>query len=108
MAGLHLACYTQIKYEFHFKCLCDAALIQLEMAVVMRGRGDRTKRKGRSTVETVDEIHAVHDTLLTERLSASRELFFGRLEISRTVPQTSSGWAARIFAKVRRTAVWIS
>ena len=42
--------------------------------------GDRTKRKGRSTVETVDEIHAVHDTLLTERLSASRELFFGRLE----------------------------
>ncbi len=51
MAGLHLACYTQVKSEFHFKCLCDAALIQLEMAVVMRGRGDRTKRKGRSTVE---------------------------------------------------------
>ena len=40
MAGVHRACYTQVKSEFHFKCLCDAALIQLEMAVVMRGRGD--------------------------------------------------------------------
>ena len=45
-----------------------------------RSHSDGAERKGGSAVETVDEIHVIHDTFLAERLSAAWKLFLGCLE----------------------------